>query len=55
MKRANVAYAQTVENQLKEHKSLIEDIERRIDLAIAQGKTFAYIDKAIPYLVEKNA
>lgn len=53
MKRASMARAQTIENQLNKHKILIEDIERKIDNAILAGKTYAYIDTAIPYSVEK--
>lgn len=51
MKRASVAYVQTVENQLNKHKVLIEEIEKAIDDAIAEGNTFTFINKVIPYTV----
>jgi hypothetical protein len=51
MKRAAVAYVQSVENRLNKHKVLIEEIEKAIDDAIAEGKTYTYINKAMPYTV----
>jgi len=48
MKHANAAYELTFENQLNIHKDLIEEIEKAIDDAIAEAKTYTFINKEIP-------
>ena len=53
MKTAALAKIKTFERSLEKHNDLIAEIEKAIDDAIEECKTYVVIKKPIPYPVEK--